>query len=77
MATLADYIMKNIKTIDKMVKADIVPLSLMQNYDIYKMNISLLDVEPKSMKRYKIIANRYKISTSSVLKAIAKMKSNY
>ena len=77
MAKIADYISKNIKRINHDIKIGLIPLSVMQNYDIYKMYLSVSEIEKRPMKRYTIVANRMKISVSTVRVAISKMKSNY
>lgn len=77
MARLADYISKNFDRINKEVRLGIIPLSVLQNYDIYKMYLYVSEIEKRPMKRYSIVANRMKISVSTVRVAISKMKSNY
>jgi len=74
MAKVADYISKNICVIRKLIKVGSVPLSLMQNYDIYQLYLSTMEYEDKQMKRYLIVANRCKCSIETVRKAVREMQ---
>lgn len=74
MAKVADYISKNIKRINHDVKLGLIPLSVMQNYEIYKLYLSVCEYEIRPMKRYSIVANRCKISVSTVRKSIREMQ---
>jgi len=73
MAKVADYISKNICVVRKLIQVGTVPLSLMQNYDMYLM-FEAIDYEPKQMKRYEIVANRCKCSIDTVRKAVREME---
>lgn len=74
MAKVADYISKNIKRINHDIKIGLIPLSVMQNYEIYKLYLSVSEYEKKPMTRYAIVANRCKISVSTVRKSIREME---
>lgn len=76
MAKIADYISKNIKRINHDIKIGLIPLSVMQNYEIYNLYLSVSEYESKPMKRYSIVANRCKISVSTVRKSIREMEKN-
>lgn len=73
MAKIADYISKNIARINKDLKIGLIPLSVMQNYEIYKLYLST-DYEKIKQKRYEIVANMCKCSKSTVRRAISEME---
>lgn len=73
MAKVVNLITDNIVLIQRLVKHQILPLSLMQNYDIYSLYQSI-DYEKQQMKRYAIVAKRCKVSISSVRRAIREME---
>lgn len=72
MAKVADYIENNISTVNKLAQIGVVPLSFLQNYDIYTAYLSTKGMP--QMKRYSNVALRYKISVSGVRKAIYLME---
>lgn len=74
MAKVADYISKNICVVRKLIQVGTIPLSLMQNYDIYQVYLSVCEYESKPMKRYEICANRFKCHIDTVRKAIKQME---
>lgn len=71
--TVADYIAKNNEVVLNLIKMKAVPLSLMQNYEIYRMVLAITD-EPKRMKVYERVANRCKCSVDTVRKAVREMQ---
>jgi len=73
MGKIGDYITENICTIRKHVKLGIVPLSLMQNYDMYLM-VKSFEYEPKIMERYKKVAKISRCSVDTVRKAVREME---
>ena len=72
---VANYISSNIKIVQTFVKIGRMPLSIMTDYDIYLFYKSI-DYEPAQMKRYRIVAERFKVSTDTVRRAISVMESN-
>ena len=72
MAKVVDFLEKNIDVVNKLSKVGVVPLSLMQNYDIYNCYKSTAGVP--QMKRYGIVSTRLKVSVSSVRKAVVFME---
>lgn len=73
MARVAEYISSNMKIIKTFVKIGRIPLSIMQDYDIYLFYKSI-DYEPAQMKRYGIVAQNFKCSVNTVRKAISGME---
>jgi hypothetical protein len=73
MATVAEYIAKNNKTVLELRKMALLPLSVMQNYEIYQMVLAIKD-EPKRMKVYQRVANHCKCSVETVRKAVREMQ---
>ena len=73
MATIADYIAKNNEVVLNLIKMRVLPLSVMQNYEMYRMVISITD-EPKRMKVYAKVADRNKCSVETVRKAVREME---
>lgn len=71
MAKVVELLDSNIKIINKLAQVGVVPLSLLQNYDIYKAYLETKGMP--QMKRYSIVSLRYKISISGVRKAISAM----
>lgn len=74
MASVADYISKNISRIRHDMRLGLISLSVMQNYDIYNLYVSISESEPIKEKRYRIVGSRYKCSKSTVKKAIYEME---
>lgn len=75
MARLVEYINTNMKIVKTFIRAGKMPLSVMTDYDIYLFYKSI-DYEPAQMKRYRIVAERFKVSTDTVRRAISVMESN-
>jgi len=75
MGRVAEYINTNMKVIQTFVKIGRVPLSVMQDYDIYLFYKSI-DYEPAQMKRYMIVAKNFKVSVNTVRRAIVDMEKN-
>jgi len=73
MARVAEYINTNMKIIKTFVKIGRMPLSIMQDYDIYLFYKSI-DYEPAQMKRYEIVAKNFKCSVNTVRKAVSSME---
>ena len=73
MGTVADYITKNNEVVLNLVKINLLPLSVMQNYEIYQMVISIGN-ETKKMKIYEKVAIKNKCSINTVRKAIREMQ---
>lgn len=73
MARIVDLLEKNISVINQFVKVGFVPLSLLNDYDIYLFYKSL-DYEPKQMQKYSIISKRFKISVDTVRRSIVRME---
>lgn len=74
MAKIAEYISKNILRIRHDMRLGLISLSVMQNYDIYNLYLSVSKYEEKQMKRYRIVADRCKCSVDTVRKAIREME---
>ena len=72
MGKVADYIAKNNEVVLNLIKMNVLPLSVMQNYEIYQ--IYLATDEPKKMKRYEMVANRWKWCIDSVRNAKRQME---
>ena len=75
MARVADFIKKNIDVVKVFVKIGRMPLSVMNDYDIYLFYKSI-DYEPAQMKRYGIVAKNFKVSEKTVQRAISDMEKN-
>ena len=73
MARVVDIIEKNIAVIKLLMKLGKVPISVMNDYDIYNMWLSYSH-EKSQMKRYKIVANIFKVSDRTVIRAVNEMK---
>lgn len=76
MGKVADYIAKNNEVVLNLIKMNVLPLSVMQNYEIYQMYLAL-DDEPKIMKRYEKVANRCKCCIDTVRNAKREMEKAY
>jgi hypothetical protein len=72
MATIADYIAKNNEVILNLHKMNLLPYSVMQYYEIYRISQSLNHY--RKMDMYQIIAERNNCSVDTVRKAIREMK---
>ena len=72
---VANYISSNIKIVQTFVKIGKLPLSVLNDYDIYLFYKSI-DYEPAQMKRYSIVATNFKISVNTVRRAIVDMEKN-
>jgi len=75
MAKLADYITKNITVIKTLVKVGKMPLSVMQDYEMFRMWQKTAS-EKSQMQRYKIVAKSSKVSERTVIRAVSEMKKN-
>jgi len=75
MARVIDLVEKNIQLVRTFVKIGRMPLSLMNDYDIYKF-YKAIDYENAQMKRYEIVARNFKVSTNTVRRAIVDMEKN-
>lgn len=73
MEKVADYIAKNNEVVLNLIKMNVLPLSVMQNYEMYRMVLAVTD-EPKRMKVYERVANRCKCSVNTVRKAVREME---
>lgn len=72
---VANYISSNIKIVQTFVKIGKLPLSVLNDYDIYLFYKSIT-YEPAMMKRYSIVASHFKISVNTVRRAIVDMEKN-
>ena len=72
MAKVADFIARHNGIVLNLVKMKIMPLSVMQNYEIYQM-VKAID-NPKKMIVYGIVADKCKCSVDTVRKAVREME---
>lgn len=72
---VANYISSNIKIVQTFVKIGKLPLSVLNDYDIYLLYKSI-DYEPAQMKKYDIVSRHFKISVNTVRRAIVDMEKN-
>lgn len=72
MAKVIDFVEDNLITVNKLAKIGVLPLSFLQNYDIYTSYKSTIGIP--QMQRYKMVSERLKISISSVRNAISFME---
>lgn len=72
---VANYISSNIKIVQTFVKIGKLPLSVLNDYDIYLFYKSI-DYEPAQMKKYDIVSRHFKISVNTVRRAIVHMEKN-
>lgn len=72
---VANYISSNIKIVHTFVKIGKLPLSVLNDYDIYLFYKSI-DYEPAQMKKYDIVSRHFKISVNTVRRAIVDMEKN-
>lgn len=70
---VAEYIQSNISEVRRLVKAGLVPLKVMSNYDIYLM-YNAIDYERVKTKRLAIVASKCKINSRTVIRAIQEME---
>lgn len=70
---LAEYLSNNMEVVKTLAKNGSLPLSTLNALDIYLM-YEAIDYEPKQMKRYEIVANRFKVCKSTVIKSISQMQ---
>lgn len=73
MVRVADYIKTNMEIVKTFVKIGKMPLSTMNDYDIYLFYKSI-DYESAQMKRYNIVAKNFKVSVDTVRRAIVGME---
>lgn len=69
--TVADYIAKNNEVVLSLHKMNLLPYSVMQYYEIYRISQSLSKY--KKMEMYQMIADHNKCSVDTVRKAIREM----
>ena len=72
---VANYISSNIKIVQTFVKIGKLPLSVLNDYDIYLFYKSI-DYESAQMKKYDIVSRHFKISVNTVRRAIVDMEKN-
>lgn len=72
---VANYISSNIKIVQTFVKIGKLPLSVLNDYDIYLFYKSI-NYEPAQMKKYKIVADKFKIHVDTVRRAVVEMEKN-
>lgn len=75
MARVVDLIEKNISLVKTFVKIGRMPLSVMNDYDIYLFYNSIKD-ETAPMRKYKRTADNFKVSINTVRRAIESMNKN-
>jgi hypothetical protein len=73
MDRVVDYIEMNMQVIKTLVKIGRMPLSTMTDYDIYMYYKSILS-EPYQMKKYLIVAKKFKCSVATVRRAVSAME---
>lgn len=73
MAKLIQLLEINIDTINKFVKVGLIPLSVLNDYDIY-LFYKAIDYESRQMKKYEIISKKFKISIDTVRRSISRME---
>lgn len=73
MERVIDVINTNLDVINVLLKIGRVPLSLMNDYEIYSMYLAN-ENEPEKMKRYQKVAKYYKVSVNTVRKAVREME---
>jgi hypothetical protein len=73
MERVIDVINTNLDVINVLLKIGRVPLSLMNDYEIYSMYLAN-ESEPEKMKRYEKVAKYYKVSVNTVRKAVREME---
>lgn len=72
---VANYISSNIKIVQTFVKIGKLPLSVLNDYDIYLFYKSI-DYEPAQMKKYRIVSERFKVHIDTVRRAVTEMEKN-
>ena len=72
MGTVADYIAKNNDVVLNLHKMNLLPYSVMQYYEIYRISQTIYN--SKKMEVYQILADRNKCSVDTVRKAIREME---
>lgn len=72
MERVVDLVSKNMKMVKTFVRIGRMPLSIMNDYDIYLFYKSI-DYEPAQMKKYIIVAKNFKCSVDTVRRAVASM----
>lgn len=73
MARVAEYISSNMKIVKTFIKIGRMPLSIMTDYDIYLFYKSI-DYEHAPMKRYRIVAEKFKVHVDTVRRAVVSME---
>lgn len=75
MARIIDIFDENIIVINKFIKIGFIPLSLMNDYEIY-LFYKQIDSEIRQMKKYEIVSKKFKISVNTVRRSISKMEAD-
>lgn len=75
MAKVVDLLEKNMLVVKQFIKIGRMPLSIMTDYDIYLFYKSI-EHESAPMKKYNIVATRFKVSVSTVRNAIRELEKN-
>lgn len=73
MARVIDVINENLDVINVLLKLGLVPLSLMNDYEMYSMYLNTAE-EPRKMVRYERVAKYFKVSVETVRKAVREME---
>lgn len=73
MARVIDILEENINAVRLLVKIGKMPLSTMNEYDIYLFYKSI-DYEQRQMKKYEIVSRRFKVHIDTVRRAIINME---
>ncbi len=73
MARLVDVMNQNIYLIEKLLKIGKLPLSLMNDYDIY-LKYNSISEETSKMNKYNIVAKKLKCSPHTVRRAVYSME---
>lgn len=72
-AKLGDYIKKNYKVVDRLLKSGKVSLSVKQEFEIYQYYQTTKNIKSK-MQRYSNTASAMKVSEVTVMRAVKEMK---
>jgi hypothetical protein len=72
MERVIDVLEQNMGTIELLVKITKMPLSIINDYQMYVFFKSI-DFEKRQMKKYAIVAEKFKVSQRTVIRAINEM----
>lgn len=72
MERVIDVLEQNMSTIELLVKITKMPLSVISDYQMYVFFKSI-DFEKRQMKKYAIVAAKFKVSQRTVIRAISEM----